>query len=246
MPEPGALAGQIREQVRNYIEELSRLTCIEKTRQTIAIPGVSSSETREDSCDTTNYKLYAVQSLALSGGAAYDPSRKRGGATSDWPDRLRNASLEASSGFLRAIVNPEIQLEFRGMRTDKKKGQLLWVFTWSVPAGQGYVLEDPRGTIRVPYKGEIHVDADNGALVRARLTCPNIPHDSEFTDANVELEFGMFRIADRNVTLPSHSLVRFRMVRGAATNEADYSSYRFAAFGANSEIRFGNEVVEEK
>jgi hypothetical protein len=36
------------------------------------------------------------------------------------------------------------------------------------------------------------------------------------------------------------------MVRGHATNEADYRSYRLASFSADAEITFGDEAAEEK
>jgi hypothetical protein len=69
---PVELIGKIQEQARIYIEELSRLTCIENTRQTVSIKDITSSEMREDSCDTKQYKLFALQSLSLAGGPAYD------------------------------------------------------------------------------------------------------------------------------------------------------------------------------
>jgi hypothetical protein len=60
------------------------------------------------------------------------------------------------------------------------------------------------------------------------------------------LEFQPFNIEGGSVGLPSHSMVHFQMVRGQATNEADYGSYRLASFSANTEITFGDEVPQEK
>jgi hypothetical protein len=115
-----------------------------------------------------------------------------------------------------------------------------------VPASEGFRLADAKRTMRVPYKGLLYADPVTGALIRVALTCMDIPHDSEYTGADLTLGFRSFNIGGRSVGLPSYSLVRFQMVKGKATNEADYSSYRLASFSANTEITFGDEVAEEK
>lgn len=104
--DPSALIGKIQQQARTFSEDLSRLTCIENTRQTVSIADITLSETREDSCDTKQYKLFAVQSLSLAGGPAYDPARRRVGTASDWRERLSASSLKSNSEFLLAIVSP--------------------------------------------------------------------------------------------------------------------------------------------
>ncbi len=242
IPDPAALIGKIQEQARAYIEDLSRLTCIVKTRQTVSIAGVTVSEMREDSCDTTQYKLFAVQSLSLAGGSAYDPARRRGGTTSDWRERLTDASLESNSGFL--VVMPHT--DFRWLRMDTLNGRKVSVFAFHVPASEGFALVDAKRTMRVPYKGLLYADPVTGAFIRMALTCVDIPRGSEFTGADLTLEFQSFDIGGGRAVLPSHSLVHFQMDKGVATNEADYRSYRLASFSANTEIRFGDEVPEEK
>jgi hypothetical protein len=244
-PDTDALIGKILDQARTYAENLSRLTCIEKKRQTVSIAGVTLSETREDSCDTKEYKLFTVQSLSLAGGSAYDPARRRG-TTSDWRERLTAASLESTSEFLLAIADPHGNPDFRWLRTDMLGRVRVSVFSFHVPASRGFALEDAKRTIRVPYKGLLYADPDTGSLIRLVLTCVDIPHDSEYTGVDLNLEFRPFDIAGRSVDLPSHSLVHFQMVMGQATNEADYRSYRLANFSANAEIKFGDEAAEEK
>ncbi len=242
--DPAALIGKIQEQARTFSEDLSRLTCIEDTSQTVSIAGFTSSETREDSCDTRQYKLYAVQSLSLAGGPAYDPSRRPGGATSDWRDRLTEASLKSNSEVVLAIVNPEAHTDFRWLRMDTLNGRSASVFSFYVPASEGFALADAKRTIRVPYRGLLYADPFTGALIRVALTCMNIPRDSEYTGADLTLEFRPFNIEGRSVDLPSHSLVHFQMVSGKATNEADYSFYRLASFSTNAEITFGDVVFD--
>jgi hypothetical protein len=244
--EPVALIGKFREQARTYVEDLSRLTCIESTRQTVSIRDVTLSEMREDSCDTKQYKLFAVQSLSLARGPAYDPARRRVGTTSDWHERLTEASLDSNSEFLLAIANPQANIDLRWLHLDTLNGQRVSVFSFHVPASEGFALADVKGMMRVPYKGLLYADLATGAFVRVALTCEDIPRDSEYTGADLTLEFRSFNIAGSSVVLPSHSLVRFQMVSGHATNEADYRSYRLASFSADSEITFGDEVPEEK
>jgi hypothetical protein len=120
------------------------------------------------------------------------------------------------------------------------------VFSFHVPASDGFVLEDAKRTMHVPYKGFLFADLVTGTFIRAALTCMNIPRDSEYTAADLTLEFQSFDIGGGSVVLPSHSLVRFQMVRGDATNEANYGSYRFASFSADSEIKFGDAAEEKR
>jgi hypothetical protein len=242
IPDPAELTEKIQEQARTYIDDLSRLTCITKTRQTVSIAGVTLSETREDSCDTKQYKLFAVQSLALAGGSAYDPAPHRGRTTSNWRERLTDASLESNSEFLLALAHTD----FRWLRMDTLNGRIVAVFSFHVPASEGFALADATRTMRVPYKGSLYADPITGAFIRVMLTCMDIPRDSEYTGAELVLQFQSFNIERGSVDLPSHSRVHFQMVGGQATNEADYSSYRLANFSANTEITFGDEVPEEK
>jgi hypothetical protein len=243
--DPEALIGKIREQARSYIQELSRLTCIETTRQTISIAHFTSSEMREDSCSAKQYKLFAVQALSLAGGSAYDPAR-RGGAASDWRERLTASSLESNSEFLSAIADPRAHTDFRRLRGDTLNGRTVSVFSLNVPASEGFALTDAKRTMRVPYNGLLYADPITGALIKVTLTCMDIPRDSEYTGADLTLEFRSFNMEGRSVDLPSHSLVHFQMVGGRATNEADYNSYHLAGFSTNAEITFGDEVDEQK
>ena len=244
--DPAALIGKIQEQARTYIEDLSRLTCIETTRQTVSIARFKLSETREDSCDTKQYKLFALQSLSLAGGPGYDPARGRGATTTDWRERLTESSLESNSTFLLAMAKPQALTDLRWLRMDTLNGRTVSVFSFHVPASQGFGLADSKRTMRVPYKGLLYADPVTGAFIRVAPTCMDIPRDSEYTGADLTLEFRSFNIGGRSAGLPSHSPIHFRMVRGQATNEADYRSYQLASFSSNAEIKFGDEVTEEK
>ena len=129
---------------------------------------------------------------------------------------------------------------------DTLNGRRVSVFSIHAPASEGFALADPKRAMCVPYTGLVYADPVTGDLIRVTLTCIDIPRDSEYTGADLTLEFRSFNIGGRSAGLPSHSVVHFRMVTGQATNEADYSLYRLVSFGANAEIKFGDEVVGEK
>ena len=84
-----------------------------------------------------------------------------------------------------------------------------------------------------------------GALVRVEMDCIQIPLESEYTGADVAVDFSLFDVAGRRIDLPSHSRVHFGMQRGDTTNEADYSAYRLAEFGTDTQIKFGDESGEK-
>ncbi len=242
-----AMVAKIRDHARTYLRELTRLTCIEDTRQTISVPGVTSSETRQDRCDTRQYKLFAVQAVKLAGApAGYNRSRRPGASASDFSERLTDASLEANSAFFAAIVDPKSHADFRRVRADTLSGRQVLVFSFDVPASEGYVLVDGNRTVRAPYKGLIYADHVTGALVRASIKCVDIPRGSEYTGAELTLDFASFDVGGRSIDLPSHTVVRFQMDRGSAINEATYSSYHIADFSTDSAIRFDAEPVDEK
>lgn len=62
--------------------------------------------------------------------------------------------------------------------------------------------------------------------------------ESAYVAAEVMVEFAAFDVEGRELNLPAHSRVRFRMNQGDTTNEAAYSAYRMAEFGADTQIRF--------
>jgi hypothetical protein len=241
-----AMAEKIRESARTYLEDLSRLTCIENTRQTISVAGVTLSENREDSCDTRQYKLWGAQAITLAAASnALGRSRRRGGATSssaaNLSEQLTDASLEANSQFLEAVIHPATRADFRWVRSVTLNGQTVSVFSFAVPASEGYVLVGRKRTVRAPYKGLLYADPLTGAVIRAALKCFDIPRGFDYTGADLTLDFKPFDVGGSTMGLPSHSLVHLWMVSGEAANEANYRSYRVADFSTDSVIKFDAE-----
>lgn len=232
----------VREHVRLYLDQLPRVTCIERTRQTIGNLRANLTETREDSCDTHQYKVFAAQSMAGL-GAYKEPKRRT--AAPDWRDHMKEASLGASTGFLTALIDPEADTGFHWIRLAKLNGRGVSVYAFYVAMPEGFLLADSNGSVRVPFKGLLYADAATGALVRVEIQCVDIPPKSEYQGAEVTVDFASFDISGRTVELASHSSVRFQMKAGAeSANEADYRAYRLANFAVDSEIRFVDEPVQ--
>jgi hypothetical protein len=95
----------------------------------------------------------------------------------------------------------------------------------------------------------VYADDQTGAVVRLEMKSTDIPGDSEYTGAELMLDYKPAKVGELEFILPSHSLAIFHMVKGQATNEAEYTSYRrFTADStiqfesADSKIRFENDA----
>jgi hypothetical protein len=233
-PDSAAEIARVQENIRTYLDQLSRITCTERTRQSIRVARAESTEIREDSCDTHQYKLYSVQTLGLLGGKLLGPEN-------NWREHLKDASLGTSTGFLAALVDPRADAGLRWVRSGRAHGRAVSLYSFQTASPEGFVLAEAAGSVRVPFKGLLYADAATGALVWMEIQCVGIPRDSEYIAVEVSVDFGSFNVAGHALNLPAHSRVRFRMKQGDTTNEAEYSAYRIAEFGADTRIQFDDE-----
>jgi hypothetical protein len=241
-PHTAVEIGGIRDQIRTWLDQLPRITCTETTRQTIRIAHAESTETREDSCDTHQYKLYSVQTLGMLGGKSYEPNEKL--TAPDWREQLKDASLGASTGFLAALVGPRADVGLRWVRAGRANGRAVSLYAFQAAMPEGFLLTGATGSVRVRFRGLLYADTATGALAWVEIQCIGIPRESEYIGAQVTVDFGSFHVAGRELNLPAHSRVRFRMKQGDTTNEAEYSAYRIAEFGTDTRIKFGDESGE--
>lgn len=241
-PETATEIARIRDNLRTYVDELPRITCTEETRQTARFAGTKSTETREDSCDTHEYKLLSVQSAGILGGWAHEPNREW--AAADWRERLNDASLGTSTGFLSRLADPQADAGMRRVRAGRANGRAVSVYAFQAAMPEGFLLAGATGSVRVPCKGLLFADAATGALAWVEIQCIEFPRESEYIGAEVTVDFGSFDVAGRELNLPAHSQVRFRMKQGDTTNDAKYSAYRIAEFGTDTRIKFGGESRE--
>jgi len=156
----------------------------------------------------------------------------------------KNASLGASTTFLAALVDPQADAGLRWVRAGRAHGRAVSLYAFQAAMPEGFLLVEGTGSVRVPFKGLLYADAATGALAWVEIQCIEIPRESEYIGAEVAVDFGSFVVAGRELNLPAHSRVRFRMKQGDTTNEAEYSAYRIAEFGTDTRIKFGDESGE--
>ena len=153
----------------------------------------------------------------------------------------KNASLGASTTFLAALVDPQADAGLRWVRAGRAHGRAVSLYAFQAAMPEGFLLVEGTGSVRVPFKGLLYADAATGALAWVEIQCIGIPRESEYIGAEVTVDFGSFVVAGRELNLPAHSRVRFRMKQGDTTNEAEYSAYRIAEFGTDTQIKFDGE-----
>jgi len=230
-----AVLNAIREHALSDARSLPSYTCTERTRQTIVIEDFALTERREDTCGSQRNPLFATQAVALAEGPARsvrDASPPLGGR-----DPLMTMFLPGEFGRLLGIVfDPETGADVRWDRVAALNGRRVYVFAFQVPQSWGYSLVESRRTIQVPFRGFVYADYQTGAVVRLEMKCTDIPGDSEYTGADLTLDYKPAKVGDQEFILPSHSLANFHMVRGHATNDAEYTSYR--RFSTDSTIQF--------
>ena len=78
----------------------------------------------------------------------------------------------------------------------------------------------------MPFKGFVYADYVTGAVVRISMKCTDIPVDSEYTGADVTLDYRAAQVAGQEVMVPAHYLAHFRTARGEVANEATFTAYR--------------------
>ena len=235
--------------VRGYAlrdaRSLPHYTCTQTTRQTIGIANFTLTESREDTCGSERNPLFATQAVALAEGpsradrrAAGPPGNVSSGPVSaDGRDPFTEMFLPGEFGrFLGIVFDPETGADVRWDRMATLNGRRVNVFAFRVPQSRGYRLVESTRTIQVPFKGLVYADYQTAAVVRLEMKCIDIPADSEYTGADLTLDYKPARVAGQEFILPSHSRVDFQMLRGRATNDAEYRSYR--RFSADSTIQF--------
>jgi len=121
-------------------------------------------------------------------------------------------------------------------------GRGVYVFAFRVPQSRGYDLVESKRTIAVPFKGLVYADSETRAVLRIEMKCIDIPGDSEYTGADLTLDYEPARVAGEERTLPAHYLAHFHMVRGYVTNEARFTAYRW--FNADSTLKFDDDDVQ--
>jgi hypothetical protein len=232
--EQAAALDAVREYALSYTKRLPNFTCTQNNRQTIAVSGGSLTESKEFDCGSKQNTWFATPALALAEGA-------RGPIPEASQAVAGETSARGEFGKLLGIIfDPATGADLRVDRLAMRNGRGISVFSFRVPQAEGYSLVESRRTIQVPFKGFVYADYETSAVVRIEIKCIDIPADSEYTGADLTLDYRTVRVVDQEVVLPAHYLARFHMARGDVTNEATFTAYR--RFSADSTLKFEDDT----
>jgi hypothetical protein len=225
--EQAAALEAIREYALSYTTRLPNYTCTQTNRQTIAVRDLTLTESKEFDCGSKQNTWFATPAVALAEGA---PSQPAAGETSARGEFRK---------LLDTIFDPETGAELRWDRVAMRNSRSVYVFAFHVPQSRGYNLVESKRTIAVPFKGFVYADSETRAVMRIEMKCIDIPGDSEYTGADLTLDYKPARVAGQELVLPAHYLAHFRMAGGEVTNEAAFTAY--SRFSADSTVKFEDE-----
>lgn len=220
----------VREYALSYTKRLPNYTCTQTNRQTIKVPGETLTESKEFDCGSKQNTWFGTPAIVLAEGVH--------GSVPGASQPVAGETLSRGEfGKLPDIVfDPATGADIRWERLGILNGRNVYVFAFRVPQSRGYSLVESRRTIQVPFKGFVYADFDTRAVVRIEMKCIDIPGDSEYTGADLTLDYKPAHVAGQEIIVPAHYLAHFQMVRGEVTNEAAFTAYR--RFSADSTVQF--------
>jgi hypothetical protein len=227
--EQAAALNAIRQYALSYTKRLPNYTCTQTNRQTIRVPGETLTESKEFDCGSKQNTWFATPAIALAEGVR-GASQAVAGETS---------ARGEFGKLLESIFDSATGADLRWDRQTTLNFRVISVFAFRVPQSRGYRLVESGRSIEVPFKGFVYADYETGAVVRISMTCTDIPSDSEYTGADVTLDYRPARVAGQEIVVPAHYLAHMRMAKGEVTNEATFTAYR--QFSADSTLKFDDE-----
>lgn len=230
--EQATALGAIREYAMNYTKSLPNYTCTQVIRResttTLGKPPVSISQTDliEEELSVVDRK--EVRKVTKINGKP---------APNADPDQLKGPSSRGEFGnLLDTLFDPRTKADFRWDRFVTLNGRRLYVFTFRVAQPEGFNMEEPKGALRVAYRGSLYADYQTKAVMRIQVDFINIPVTSTYQAVELTLDYKPTQVAGQEFTLPSHYRMHARTNLGETTNDIDYKSYR--RFGAEATILF--------
>jgi hypothetical protein len=234
--EQAAALDAIRQYALSYTKRLPNYSCTQTNRQTIAVRDLKLTESKEFDCGSKQNTWFGTPAIVLAEGvhgSVPGASQPVAGETS---------SRGEFGKLLDTIFDPETGTDLRWDRQAALNGRSVYVLAFRVPQSRGYSLVESGRTIQVPLKGLVYADAGTSAVVRIEMKCIDIPGDSEYTGADVTLDYKAARVAGQEFIVPAHYLAHFHMVRGEVTNEAAFTAY--SRFSADSTLKFEDDDVQ--
>jgi len=228
--EQAAALDAVRQYALSYAKRLPNYTCTQTNRQTIKVPGETLTESKEFDCGSKQNTWFGTPAIALAEGVR---SQQAAGETSARGEFRK---------LLDTIFDPETAAYLRWDRHAMLSGRGVYVFAFRVPQSRGYNLVESKRTIAVPFTGFVYADSETRAVLRIEMKCIDIPGDSEYTDADLTLDYKPARVAGEEFIVPAHYLAHFHMARGDVTDEAAFTAYR--RFSADSTLKFEDDDVQ--
>jgi hypothetical protein len=196
------------------------------------VPGETLTESKEFDCGSKQNTWFGTPAIALAEGV-HGSSQTVAAETSARGEFRK---------LLDTIFDPETGAYLRWDRQAMLSGRGVYVFAFRVPQSRGYNLVESKRTITVPFTGFVYADSETRAVLRIEMKCIDIPGDSEYTDADLTLDYKPAQVAGEERILPAHYLAHFHMVRGNVANEATFTAYRW--FSADSTLKFEDDDVQ--
>jgi hypothetical protein len=197
----------IREYALKYTRNLPNYTCTQTTRQTVL---------REQLGRIIPPKADLIEEqLSFSGNKEIRRVAKINGiaASPDESDQRRGTTSRGEFGnLLDTIFEPATGADIKFDHLATLNRRRVYVFAFRVPQSSGYMLTESKRRIQVPFRGFVYADFENKAVVRIEMKCTDIPHNSEYTNASLTLDYKPAKVAGEEFILPAHYLLHFQMV----------------------------------
>ena len=219
-----------REYARDYVKKLPNFICAQITRRYYDPTG------REDFrlADKINEQLTFFEQKE-----SYKVSSINDRFVTVSHDQLDGASSSGEFGsMLKEIFEPKTETQFEWERWTTLRGRRMHVFGFKVLQSRsqyGIVYRRTQHII-AGYHGSIYVDKENGAVMRIKFECDNIPPDFPIQEVSLDLNYGFEKLSDVEFVLPLKAELRSREGKFMIKNEVEFRLYRM--FGASSDIKF--------
>jgi hypothetical protein len=233
-PEADALEA-IRDYAIHYARNLPNYTCTESIRRVTTIRN-DDPVPRPPVTDTFEEQLSVIDHKEVRKVTKANGNRVKNADPSEFGTNSRGEF----GHMLEVLFAPETKADFKFERIATEKGRKLYVFSFAVPQGTGYGLDDHNRTIRTAYKGSFFADFETKAVMRVEMKCVDIPR-SIYIDVEMILDFKPIVVGGREFTLPWKQWMLVRTTDGATETDAEYRNYR--RFGSDATITFDQNSI---
>jgi len=209
---------RVRAWSEGYLRNLPDYVCIQTTKRNAQPAGLDAwpitDVVRQAVTWSAHQETYEVLSV---NGKPFNKELSRLGG---------NISTGEFGTLLDRLFSPESDTEFGWERRTTLRGVAVDVFAYRVSSAHGYTLYSGAQKYESAWEGLIYADHSNGAVLRIRMECIEIPMNFPVHHLNMTLDYGSARIGEREYMLPAHFELLQESSGGVTKRSADYGSYR--------------------